>query len=661
MERSFPFTAIVNQEAMKRALVLNTVNPAVGGVLIRGERGTAKSTAVRALADVLPDIDVVADCPFECPPDDPERMCQDCQQRHTAGEDLPVDHRPMRVVDLPLNASEDRVVGTIDFEQAVQSGRRDFESGILADANRHILYVDEVNLLDDHIVDVLLDAAAMGENVVEREGVSYRHPANFILVGTMNPEEGDLRPQLLDRFGLVVDVEGSDDIAERAEVAARREAFEADPDGFRRQYADAQRDLRDRIVAGRERLPDVTVPGDVRSSVSYEALKQRAYGLRADIAVDRIARAIAAVEGNETVTEAHAREAQYFAFPHRVEGMPERELGSTVFREEAEGDQEQDDEGNESEPTENDGENDGGGGGIPIAEGEDSYPVDRTAIDPPTDRLRRDRFGRRTRSRIDGRSGRYVRSRDAEDVTDVALDATIRAAAPHQTDRGDGDSVTIEPRDLHEKLRERETETLLVFVVDASGSVMSGRQMLETKRGILSLVDDAYRTRDRVAVVAFRGEGAFTLIEPTPHISRARQAVSNLQVGGNTPLAHGLVTAYELVQREKRRDEQLYPLVVVFSDGQTNVAYREDGDAREDALEAASLFADDQIPAVYLDTGYRIDMTPDDVFTERKAERIKEKRREKNLRLAEAMGADYLPLVQLPRNDTLPEEEVTET
>jgi len=249
-------------------------------------------------------------------------MCQDCQQRHTAGEDLPVDHRPMRVVDLPLNASEDRVVGTIDFEQAVQSGRRDFESGILADANRHILYVDEVNLLDDHIVDVLLDAAAMGENVVEREGVSYRHPANFILVGTMNPEEGDLRPQLLDRFGLVVDVAGITEVDERTEITDRRAAFEADPAGFREQYADEQRDLREQITSARQVLPGTTIPDPVTELIADVNIRLDVDGHRGDITLRRAARTLAAFKGETEVTTPVVRRVARMALEHRLKRLP---------------------------------------------------------------------------------------------------------------------------------------------------------------------------------------------------------------------------------------------------------------------------------------------------------------------------------------------------
>jgi len=500
----------------------------------------------------------------------------------------------------------------------------------------------------------------MGENVVEREGVSVRHPAEFILVGTMNPEEGDLRPQLLDRFDVVVDVEATDDEADRIEITTRREAFDADPTAFADRYREKQAALRERLVDARERLPEIDVPEGVLSDVSLEAVKRRAHGLRADIAVNRIARAIAAFDDEDAVTAAHAREAQYFAFPHRVEGVPEMSFGEGVLGmqeddEEAEGD-ESDDE------TEGDDQTDAAAGGIPIAEDEDSYPVDRTAIEAPKDRRLRERLARRVPSKIDMRSGRYVRARGQEDVDDIALDATIRAAAPHQRRRGGGrdGGLVIEPRDFQQKVRERAARALVVFVVDASGSVMSGRQMLETKRGLLSLIEEAYRTRDRVAVVVFRGESASLYVEPTRNHGMARRAVSRLTVGGNTPLAHGLVEAYELVERERRRDENLYPLVVVLSDGQSNVPLREDSDPREDALRAASLFPEAHVPCVYLDTSYQIDTTPDEIWTERKAERMKQKRLEKNLDVADALNADYIPLATLPRNASLPDDlEVT--
>src|SRR5919199_5088342 len=255
----YPFTAIVGQERLKRALLLNAINPRVGGVLIRGEKGTAKSTAVRALARLLPSQQVVADCPFGDPPDDPQRMCDTCHARWQAGEILPVVERPTRLVELPVNASEDRVVGSLDLEHALAEGQRRFEPGLLAEANRGILYVDEVNLLDDHLVDLLLDAAAMGVNTVEREGISISHPARFILVGTMNPEEGELRPQLLDRFGLVVEITGIGDVTGRIAVIERRMAYDAEAEGFVTLWQDEEQRLAQRIIDARALLPLVQI------------------------------------------------------------------------------------------------------------------------------------------------------------------------------------------------------------------------------------------------------------------------------------------------------------------------------------------------------------------------------------------------------------------
>src|SRR5437763_10321183 len=265
---TYPFTAIVCQEKMTLALILNAIQPAIGGVLIRGEKGTAKSTAVRALAAVLPELAVVADCPFSCPPDQPELMCDPCRLRLENEQPLPVKHRQMRVVDLPINASEDRVVGTLDIEHALREGRRRFEPGVLAEANRGILYVDEVNLLDDYIVDLLLDAAAMGMNIVEREGVSFSHPARFLLVGTMNPEEGELRPQLTDRFGLCVDITSIHDIRQRVEIVERRERYETSPIAFLADYTAAEEELSSRITRAAQLEKQVTVPLDVAELIA---------------------------------------------------------------------------------------------------------------------------------------------------------------------------------------------------------------------------------------------------------------------------------------------------------------------------------------------------------------------------------------------------------
>ncbi|MEN6413607.1 MAG: ATP-binding protein [Veillonellales bacterium] len=324
----YPFAAIVGQEQMKQGLLLNVINPRLSGILIRGEKGTAKSTAVRALAELLPEIEVVADCPFSCNPDQPQMLCPQCHQRYEAGKTLPRAKRPMRVVNLPVSATEDRVVGTLDIEYAIKHGEKKFEPGVLAEANRGILYVDEVNLLDDHIVDVLLDAAAMGVNTVEREGVSFSHPAQFILVGTMNPEEGELRPQLLDRFGLCVTIGGIGDIDQRVEVVKRRTAFEEDAKIFAQLWDKEQNDLRANILAAQQLLPHVEVTDDILYHIADIAIHMEVDGHRADLVMLKAAKALAALNGCRQVEPSHVEEIVGLALMHRMRRKPFQEVGA---------------------------------------------------------------------------------------------------------------------------------------------------------------------------------------------------------------------------------------------------------------------------------------------------------------------------------------------
>src|SRR2546421_6117864 len=299
-ELTLPFSAIVGQEPMKKALLLNAVDPAIGGVLIRGDRGTAKSSAVRALARLLPDYEAVEGCPYHCDPAVPSRYCDECRRRAKAGS-LPVTRLPMRIVDLPINASEDRLVGSIDIEAAVRAGTRRFQPGVLAEANRNLLYVDEVNLLDDHLVDVLLDAAAMGVNVVEREGMSVVHPSHFILVGTMNPEEGELRPQLLDRFGLCVDVVTPTDIDQRLRVMELERDFLQDPRSVHKSWAEREAHLRQLLQAATARLSAVDLPDPIRTLIARLCLDGSVAGHRADLVGARTSRAICALRGGPVV------------------------------------------------------------------------------------------------------------------------------------------------------------------------------------------------------------------------------------------------------------------------------------------------------------------------------------------------------------------------
>jgi Mg-chelatase subunit ChlI len=322
MRLIYPFTAVVGQERMKRALVLNAINPQIGGVLIRGERGTAKSTAARALAALIPNIEVVAECHFSCDPTRPDLFCDECRERFASEGQLSLEERPTPFVDLPVSATEDRVVGTLDIEKAIQKGERHFEPGILAAANRGVLYVDEVNLLDDHVVDLLLDSAAMGVNVVEREGISFQHPARFVLVGSMNPEEGDLRPQLLDRFAHAVDVTGLVDAKQRVDILRRRIHFEQDPEGFAAAFAESEEGLSQRILAARERYSMVKYSDKDLYTIAALTASFKVDGHRADIVILKTARAQAALDGRFQINDKDILLAAELALPHRMKKQP---------------------------------------------------------------------------------------------------------------------------------------------------------------------------------------------------------------------------------------------------------------------------------------------------------------------------------------------------
>ncbi len=322
MPTIYPFTAIVGQERMKRALILNAVDTRVGGVLIRGERGTAKSTAARGLAALLPNVRAVKSCRFGCDPDSPNHLCTECKERALSNKELPYDLRPIPFVNLPVSATEDRVVGTLDIEQAIQKGERHFEPGVLAKANRGLLYIDEVNLLDDHVVDLLLDSAAMGMNIVEREGISFSHPARFILVGTMNPEEGDLRPQLLDRFAFSVDITGIRDARDRVRIMENNIAFEADPDAFRQTFFQLEQELSHRIEQARKLVEKVKYTKRDLLSIAALTSSLNVDGHRADLVILKAARAQAAFDGRTNITDRDIALAAELALPHRIKRGP---------------------------------------------------------------------------------------------------------------------------------------------------------------------------------------------------------------------------------------------------------------------------------------------------------------------------------------------------
>ncbi len=600
-EPRFPFTAIVGQTAMKRALLLNAINTRIGGVLIRGKKGTAKSTAVRSLAALLPEVTVLRGCPYSCAPDNRQGMCQWCQPQ---SEEAPAVTRQVRIVDLPVGATEDRLVGSLDIEQAIKTGSRSFEPGLIATTHRGILYVDEVNLLNDHLVDVLLDAAAMGRNYVEREGISISHAAQFILVGTMNPEEGDLRPQLLDRFGLAVEVDSAFTAEERREVVKRRIDFEADPYGFMDRWQDVEARERERILRSQRLLDQVTVSDDTLGLITDICAEYQVDGLRADIVMYKTASTIAAYEGRTDVLAEDVREAAEMALLHRQRRQPfqqphlvTEQLDSMIeefqnqprHREPADQDsgsgEDQDDDpdppDHEEQPPDPSGES---GPQDQWFEVGSPFSVRSLQVKPPDHRAR-PTGGRRARTVSGSPSGRYVGATTPEDkASDLALDATLRAAAPHQQQRRldaatetgppepEDSRVFIEPWDVREKVRETKTGSLILFVVDASGSMGAQRRMVAVKGAILSLLLDAYQRRDRVGLIAFRGTTAQVLLPPTASVDLAQVHLREMPTGGRTPLSRGLLMALEVVESEKMKDRNVLPLLVLLSDGRANVA-----------------------------------------------------------------------------------------
>lgn len=599
MSTPYPFTAIVGQDDLRLGLLLNAVSPAVGGVLVRGEKGTAKSTAVRALAALMPEVPVVSGCRFSCDPSAPEAACPDGP--HGAGPGV---SRPARTVELPVGASEDRLVGALDIERALSEGVKAFEPGLLADAHRGILYVDEVNLLHDHLVDLLLDAAAMGASYVEREGVSVRHAARFLLVGTMNPEEGELRPQLLDRFGLTVEVAASRDTDQRVEVVRRRLAYDDDPEGFAARWAREETALRERIAAARVLLPRVVLGDGVLRQIAATCAAFEVDGMRADIVMARTATALAAWAGREEATAEDVRQAALLALPHRrrrnpfdAPGLDEEKLDDTL--KEAEGDSD-DGDGDDDGP--------GGGGGVPPQSGGPDAP-DReagTGDDTPADApaggdgsgseprpapaggaeqapvgasepfrakmlsvpgLGEGAAGRRSRARTE--HGRTTGARRPEGaLTKLHLAATVQAAAPHQRARGrSGRGLVVRRDDLRQATREGREGNLVLFVVDASGSMAARQRMGAVKGAVLSLLLDAYQRRDKVGLVTFRGKEAEVALPPTSSVDAAAARLESLPTGGRTPLAAGLLKAHDVLRVERMRDPSRRPLLVVVTDG----------------------------------------------------------------------------------------------
>jgi magnesium chelatase subunit D len=553
---SFPFSAIVGQERLKHALLLGMIQPSLGGVLVRGTKGVAKSTAVRALAALLP---------------------------------------PLPLVELPLGATEDRVLGALHLEKALR-GERALEPGLLAAADGGILYVDEVNLLPDHLVDVLLDAAASGVHRVEREGLSLSHAARFLLVGTMNPEEGELRPQLLDRFGLAVDVSDLTDAGARAEAVRRRLAYEADPAAFRAAWQADEAAESERITRARELLAAVRVPEAVLRAISERCLAEGVAGLRADLTLCQAACARAAYHGRSEVEPADVDAVAEFALAHRrtrpPQPPPEKRSQESGVRSQESGVRSQIREGSSGQAPWRAGANGERGlnPGAPELQIFDSAGLYAARARPTVQQWRRSTEAGRWRAAAVRPGGPASgAARPYRDGDALAWAATLRAAAAYPQEREGprpGGLVRLHAADLRGRARRGPAGCLLLFVVDTSGSMAAWRRMRQTKAAILSLLVQAYRRRDRVALLAFRGTGAELVLPPARGLTAARAALEELPVGGATPLAHGLAAAVRLIGTQSRRHPRQPVWVVVLTDGRANVP-ASSADAWADALAQA--------------------------------------------------------------------------
>jgi magnesium chelatase subunit D len=681
-----PFSSIVNLDKLKLAILINAINPKIGGLLIRGPKGSGKTTLVRSLTGILPQIKVIKDCPFNCNPDNLSNMCPTCTERYESREKIPVDERPMTVVDLPLGATEDRVIGSLDVEKVIKQGIEALEPGILAQANQNILYVDEINLLPDHIADDLLDAAATGWNVVEREGISVSHPSRFIFVGTMNPEEGELRPQLLDRFPLSVTVRPTLSVEERTEVVKRNLEFETNPEAFIAKYAPTQEELKNRIVQARALLPKMVLPEALLKAISKTCIDLKVDGLRPDIVISKAAQTLAAFENRTQVTLSDVLVASDYALSHRTreggflepatsdeiknvlltamkemgvpmdekleEKMPEPEKkkgGKSFFHYGGQASQKQEESLKKNETltkirtqlsriysainrlfggldfskvkslkekitgapetqtaftgkkpqlkgtlekkqigvTKDDGipsldmalrEPDLSRGATLMKEIEPPQTFALPMLSNMSFKAKKTRgapsvyAGKRAETLTTLHRGRPHGWRIPKGKPqDVYLPATIRAAAIRQRSRARPleTAIAISMQDVRENVRTYKAPMTIVFVIDASGSMLMNIDAVKT--ALLRLHRDAYRYRDRVGIVALKDTGAVIAQHPITNLRVVANKLLNLKISGYTPLAAGMQKAREVLREAKRRDNSTIPVMMIITDGSANV------------------------------------------------------------------------------------------
>ncbi len=601
----FPFVAVVGQEEIKNALVWNVINSQIGGVLISGEKGTAKSSLARGVCKLTADTELV---------------------------------------ELPLNTTEDRLLGNIDFEHAIRFGERRFEAGILKKADGNLLYVDEVNLLSDHLVKSLLEAASSGENIIEREGMSYRHASNFVLVGSMNPEEGGLRPQFLDRFGLYVEVKGEVDTRVRAEIVRRRIDYERNPLAFEQKWQDQIVEMSNRIERAREDLSKVVVSDNAMQLAASVVDEANCAGHRAELVIIETAKAIAAMDGRKMLNINDIKEAAKYALPHRIRENndqseappppPEPEESEEQQEQQEQQEQEQNESGNETEDRseqaddqvdeaeenpeqESDSEMPKDPADDQTEADDDFFQGGEETLDAPEQIFQIARWmsetdkgtiskgsGKRSLMVTSSLQGRYVRNRCPVkgDIKDIAIDATLRTAAPYQRYREkNGMAIAINQSDIRVKIREKRTGNTIIFVVDASGSMGANKRMKAVKGAAISMLNDAYQKRDKVGMIVFKNHSAELVLGVTRSVELAEKKLTALPTGGRTPLAAGLNMAFEVVKAGKIKDKDMLPVIVLISDGRAT--YSGQGkDAFGEAMKAADRIRAEKIKTIVIDT-----------------------------------------------------------
>ena len=544
----YPFSAIFGQEKLKTALILNLINPKIGGVLITGQKGTAKSTAVRALGELT----------------------------------------RKKVITLPLSVTEDRLIGSVDLEQTMKTGKAVYLPGILTEADGQILYVDEVNLLQDHLTDIVLTVHGSKENRVEREGISAVSDSRFLLVGTMNPEEGQLRQHFLDQFGLCVVVGSENEPEQRLAIVKARMAFEDDPKAFAQSYAEQETALRERIEAASALLPSIAVTEANRLYIVSKCLEAEVQGHRADLTLEETAKAMAAWNSHDEITQKDIDESAPYVLLHRRRNTEQPPEEQPEPQQEQEPPEQQD--GNDTPPDRQDSDGpppqnppQGRGKDQNFAMGNSFKVAD---FGHSASRQTHKGFGKRTTAKSAGKMGRYVYSVQQNLTGDLALDATIRAAAPYQQSRQkNGLAIAIREADIREKVRQRKYANLLVFVVDASGSMGASQRMTETKGAILSLLKDAYVKRDKVCLIAFRGNEAQVLLPPTRSVDRGVRLLETMAVGGRTPLNHGIAKGLQVIQSELKKNPGILPYMVMITDGKGNVSIEKDLKPKQELME----------------------------------------------------------------------------